>query len=324
MKKFWIMIILSKIITKRGSGMKKILLIILFGLFMWGCEEKTDEKSPTSTPPLVNPLEGDQEDQNTNDQRIAVSPKDMEVFADLIGKPVDQITREDLLKIRLYYIEEEEDDIGDSLRFLENLETLNIFYPIKDYSFIRNLSNLKSLHISRNHLDSIEFLTGLEKLESLHIQLKDYTDLSPLSTLSNLKSLVISIPTVDIHQLPILENLEELSLYNNEIVNLSELKNFPNLHSLTLYGVYSIDIDSLLNLHQLESLGISETYIESLEFINDMENIKHLVFYNSLIHDLTPLEKKTDLKSLDIMGANIYDLSPLANLQELEFLNIAN
>src|SRR5690606_41896665 len=105
MKKFWIMIILSKIITKRGSGMKKILLIILFGLLMWGCEEKTDEKSPTSTPPLENPLEGDQEDQNTNDQRIAETPKDMEVYTDLIGKPDEQITREVLHKIRLHYTE---------------------------------------------------------------------------------------------------------------------------------------------------------------------------------------------------------------------------
>ncbi len=136
--------------------MKKFLFLFVLALFMCGCEEKTDNRPPTFPPPLV---ETPNSNDDQNEGQLAISREAMEVIAGLIQKPVDQITREDLLAIKHYVIVNEEDNLGSSFKALENLESLFFYREVEDLSFIQDLSNLKHLVIPMNQTDTLEFVT---------------------------------------------------------------------------------------------------------------------------------------------------------------------
>lgn len=336
-----------------GDIMKKIVFVFILVSFMWGCEEKTKEQPSSSIPPLQDFQEPVIAGKNQEEEESIVTQDVMEVFGRILNKPPEQITKEDLLEISIY-IPQKDDDIESVIKVVKNLEELylNPSIDVKDYSIIQELPNLKVLWMANHEINSLNFLYGHKSLEELDIKIPNNKDLDPLASLKQLKSLrlvssratntqhsidlnpltslkqlknlTLDFSTIDIAQLPILENLEELTLDSANIHNINAINNFPKLKKITISGGRLYDFISFQPMRQLETLTFSTLLLDSIDFVNQLPNLKNLdVSYNPFA-DLSPLANVPELQDLNINGTKASDLSPLANLSQLERLNILN
>jgi len=113
---------------------------------------------------------------------------------------------------------------------LINLTHLYIFDSIdniSDYSVLSKLTKLEQLELMGRTINDISFLSELKNLKELKIQSWYLSDVSPLTELDNLVSLTLCSPNsfsnelTNISPLAQLTSLEYLSLYRNEISDIS-------------------------------------------------------------------------------------------------------
>lgn len=131
---------------------KRIYLFFVFlVLFIGGCKDNEVKAPPT---PVPNPNSistnqyTNQGDHSEGERKpLAISQDAMEILAQDLGKPLDQLTLEDLQEIQSYIIDSQERNIGNSFKALENLEELYIEIPIDDLSFLVDLPKLSVLSL---------------------------------------------------------------------------------------------------------------------------------------------------------------------------------
>ncbi|MCY4569252.1 MAG: leucine-rich repeat domain-containing protein [Candidatus Poribacteria bacterium] len=112
-------------------------------------------------------------------------------------------------------------------------------------------------------------------------------------------------------------NLEEISLHDNPISDLSPLSGLTTLKEVRLTGKSFSDLSPLAGLINLEGVGFWKTSVADLSPLAGLTKLRWLQFSNTPISDLSPLAGLTSLKRLEIYAAKDLDLLPLKGLTNL-------
>jgi hypothetical protein len=128
----------------------------------------------------------------------------------------------------------------------------------------------------------------------------------------------------DIAFLGILDNLQELSLYNTLATDLLPLKNMQILEKIHIVKSKVSDLTPLQDLPNLHRLELNNTNVLDLSPLKGMSNLTHLGVQDSNFSDLTPLANLPNLTYLYLQNSEVTDLSPLKELQELYLINLEN
>jgi len=181
--------------------------------------------------------------------------------------------------------------IGDNINFdgnisalgnLTNLRELAIWSgQIRNYSTIANLTQLEQLSIGGAMLlEDLSFLNALVQLTGLSIHgAPNIQNFSPIGNLPKLSQLDIqSSELMFITLLPLsnLVNLTELGLFNNGLIDISELRHLTMLTKLILSYNHIVDITPLGDMKNLELLILSNNQITDITPLLDMANLHGL------------------------------------------------
>ncbi|MBT9778980.1 leucine-rich repeat domain-containing protein [Clostridium sp. MCC353] len=260
-------------------------------------------------------------------------PELTEGFADfaakVFGKPVDQITAEELGKIR--YLEEKStlDEIRIGYSFdnpyeKEGTEPIWITFPRNDKkvapSQLAAFTGLKVLKI-RGYISKTD-IAGLE-LEGLGCYGKNLTEIaSKLDDPGALKELEVSGGIESLEGIDSFVNLEGISLYGGHLMDLTELVKLKNLKSLKLENCDDItDFSFLSVMSQLEELYAQSEGIRDIGFVEGMANLKKLTVSHTNVLNLDGLKGRDSLTSLVVERCyemkNCSSIGGLTNLEEL-------
>ncbi len=129
-------------------------------------------------------------------------------------------------------------------------------------------------------------------------------------------------PTGDITS----EDMASLTLLdasNRDIVNLTGLEYAINLDRLTLWQNQISDLSPLAGLTKLTKLKLYRNQIVDISPIANLTNLNGLYLEQNQIVDLSPLAGLTGITEMDLAENRISDVSPLANLINLGHLEIS-
>lgn len=142
---------------------------------------------------------------------------------------------------------------------------------------IGELSNLKSLNLSRLVLDDMSFIKSLSltSLDIRYTKIKDYSDIKYL------------------------EKLEFLMMVNCNVTNIDFLENKQELKTLILDDNNISDISIIGTLSNLEGLTISNNCIEDMSPLLDCISLRRIDLCNNKINHAIPLE---GLEHIDLKG----------------------
>ncbi|KOY17467.1 leucine-rich repeat domain-containing protein [Paenibacillus xylanivorans] len=125
--------------------------------------------------------------------------------------------------------------------------------PLKELGYLKDLTNLRELHLSFGGAENLDSLAGMESLQLLKLlRVKGLSDLSVLPELKGVRLLGIE-DQPHLTSLPSLENLTELQrvfLNNVNMENIDWAKTSKSLKELALLQMKHItaeDIDSLIH-----------------------------------------------------------------------------
>ena len=150
----------------------------------------------------------------------------------------------------------------------------------------------------------IGFLTGLEFATNLTDLTLYYNQITDLSALAGLT------------------NLTELRLAYNQITDLSALAGLTNLTELELRHNRITDISPLAGLTNLTGLRLTGNQITDISPLDGLTNLTGLGLSNNNITGISPLAGLTNLTGLGLRHNRITDISPLAGLTNLESLGL--
>ena len=182
----------------------------------------------------------------------------------------------------------------------ENVYSLENYYEtIEDYTGLEYLTNLESIDLHADLMNTDETVTLLKKLSELKklnsIQLPNGFEADeevmkiiynmPLSSLSGLivdnEKLLCPEGTED---MPFFQSISYLSIAVRKDFSLSNLSNLKNLESLSMYLLQDVritDIDTLNNLEKLETFYLNGN-LSGIDITSDaLKYIRSLGIYNS-------------------------------------------
>ncbi|TRV43863.1 MAG: leucine-rich repeat domain-containing protein [Microcystis panniformis Mp_MB_F_20051200_S9] len=180
------------------------------------------------------------------------------------------------------------------------------FFP----SFFELCNRLQSLPPDQKY--TVEILLREAKTENCQTASNYLTNLQELSLRDN--------QIVDITPLANLTNLQELYLVDNQIVDITPLANLTNLVKLNLRQNQIVNVNALANLTKLTNLDLQTNQIIDITSLINLTNLEILLLTDNKIKDITPLANLTNLQNLSLMDNQIVDVNPLANLNNLEIL----
>lgn len=161
-----------------------------------------------------------------------------------------------------------------------------------------------------------------------------------------------NLTSKDMAALKKMPNLKYLSVYRNNITDLSDIGSLTQLEGLACGAGINNDIPedylplkNLINLKYFFGAGLENfhdltifennnelIYFEltcadiqtGLDVICEKEKLLYMELFRCTAEDFSPIGKCADLKSLGLSSTNVTDLSFLKNLKELEYLDIRN
>ena len=187
-------------------------------------------------------------------------------------------------------------------------------------------ANLTNLSLAGNAISDLGPLTNLQHLGSLEVQNNFVADLSALTALTNLHHLAAGgNPINDYSTLSRLTNLVSLSVANLSgrgaaMGNLTSLENLTGLTSLTLWENNVMDISPLARLTNLNSLDLRWNPITNQTVLAEMQNLDRLYLGATSLSNINFLAPLTRLTFLNLADNQIRDLSPLSGLTNLNYL----
>ena len=203
--------------------------------------------------------------------------------------------------------------LNDSIiKLITNLRKLKktTFFDngIKDYTFLKELTNLSVLNLNSAHLSDVSFLKELTNISVLDLSsnrdIKDYTFLKELTNLSSLD--LSSNNLSDVSFLKELPNLSSLYLRDNNLSDVSFLKKLTNLSVLNLSWNRNIkDYSFLKKLRNLSSLSLSQNNLSDVYFIKELRNLSSLDLCFNKLTDVS------FLKELPILNHVYLDDNPI-------------
>jgi len=150
---------------------------------------------------------------------------------------------------------------------------------IKDFSFLKEMPNIKRLDLSNTNFSDLSLLVNMKSLTHLYLNGLVVKCKGVLKQMNQLKVLHISKCNGMMPYLKTLTNLQTLNLSGNNSVNFSYLKNLKQLIYLSLHNtqVKNSDIKYLCGLHQLITLDIKDTKIDDIECLGRLKSLNTIL-----------------------------------------------
>ena len=207
--------------------------------------------------------------------------------------------------------------------FIKNIPTLEGIdfseNDIQDISFLKDYPNLKLVSAAGNNIENIDVLKNLTNLESLNLDNNKIKDISALKDLNHLKA--VSLENNNITKLDALNNkneLERLFLSNNSGLELATLKN-DSLEQLTVNNTNIRDLSVVSNLPKLKKIVANDNKITTLSHLKNAKILESVEVNNNKIDSLD-IENKT-ITSLEIKNNKLEDINNIHKLSALENLD---
>lgn len=119
-----------------------------------------------------------------------------------------------------------------------------------------------------------------------------------------------------------LRNLENLSLQDNSIEDLTPLAGLLRLRKLDLRNNQVSNLEPLAGLANLRNLDLRGNRVTNITPLRGMVGLSKLNLRDNMVSDLSPLAGLRTLKELNLRGNLLSDITPLAGLEALLDLNI--
>ena len=199
-----------------------------------------------------------------------------------------------------------ENDIQD-ISFLKDYPNLKLVSAagnnIKNIDVLKNLTNLESLNLDNNKIKDISALQDLNHLRAVSLENNNITKLDALSSKNELERLFLSNNSG--LELATLKNdsLEQLTVNNTNIRDLSVVSNLPKLKKIVANDNKITTLSHLKNAKVLESVEVNNNKIDSLDFENS--TITSLEIKNNKLEDINNVHKLFALENLDASGNKI-------------------
>ena len=199
-----------------------------------------------------------------------------------------------------------ENDIQD-ISFLKDYPNLKLVSAagnnIKNIDVLKNLTNLESLNLDNNKIKDISALQDLNHLKAVSLENNNITKLDALSSKNELERLFLSNNSG--LELATLKNdsLEQLTVNNTNIRDLSVVSNLPKLKKIVANDNKITTLSHLKNAKVLESVEVNNNKIDSLDFENS--TITSLEIKNNKLEDINNVHKLSALENLDASGNKI-------------------
>ena len=193
----------------------------------------------------------------------------------------------------------------------------------RDLRRIRYLSpEVCQAHDNSEHGVRVKSLEGLQYAENLEKLSMVNQEFGDISPLANLTKLKYL-------------DLRNVAKNGHGIKDLSPLAKLTNLEYLNLFKAEPINVNELENLVKLKSLNLGAAKINSVSFASKMINLEYLNLEHNEFADVTALEDLVNLKTLlldstvktwitDTSKSRIKDISKLNRLTKLEELGVSN
>ncbi len=182
---------------------------------------------------------------------------------------------------------------------IEEADLKSIFFleargrGIKDLTGLEKCTNLASIKLPENQIESVAALAELKNVQELHLQQNKISDIAPLGGM---------------------EKLQYIQLENNQVAKLDGLDKLSNLRSLYLSGNQVESLAPLAEVSKLTSLYLDGNKVSDLSPIANLKWIELLGLKNNQISDLSPLAGFTELRYTFLQGNPLQDLSPLVEM----------
>ena len=199
-----------------------------------------------------------------------------------------------------------ENDIQD-ISFLKDYPNLKLVSAagnnIENIDVLKNLTNLESLNLDNNKIKDISALQDLNHLRAVSLENNNITKLDALSSKNELERLFLSNNSG--LELATLKNdsLEQLTVNNTNIRDLSVVSNLPKLKKIVANDNKITTLSHLKNAKVLESVEVNNNKIDSLDFENS--TITSLEIKNNKLEDINNVHKLSALENLDASGNKI-------------------
>lgn len=196
----------------------------------------------------------------------------------------------------------------DELSQCIELEELYLCSEVDDYSFLKEMVNLKVLEISANDdtfdFQLLQYLPNLERLDLKGITLEQ--DEFELICKYNKK-------------------LQALYIYNGNLENINNIDNLSDLNALYLIDCDVENAEPLKTLHELKVLNISGNPLCYEDFQNICiynRGLKQLFCSNTEIKRIDAIISLNELEDLDVSNCGIKDVRVLSSLDHIKTLVI--
>ena len=199
-----------------------------------------------------------------------------------------------------------ENDIQD-ISFLKDYPNLKLVSAagnnIENIDVLKNLTNLESLNLDNNKIKDISALKDLNHLRAVSLENNNITKLDALSSKAELERLFLSNNSG--LELATLKNdsLEQLTVNNSNIRDLSVVSNLPKLKKIVANDNKITTLSHLKNAKVLESVEVNNNKIDSLDFENS--TITSLEIKNNKLEEINNINKLSALENLDASGNKI-------------------
>nr|WKN35172.1 COR domain-containing protein [Tunicatimonas sp. TK19036] len=195
--------------------------------------------------------------------------------------------------------------------------------------YIKELSELKVLHVVGNKLRSIQEASCLKNLEILAVQANEISSISALKGLNSLKALYLSHnPIVDLNPLVGIDSLKILSIQNEKTVDCTPIGSLINLEEIVIGQNEVKNPFFLLNCNKLSELLISgrsgkaELPEQIYDYIQSLNLVKlDISFFNSIRFER--IVELSQLKSLGVTLCNLSNIQKVFKIEQLEKLDLA-
>jgi hypothetical protein len=282
--------------------MKKIVLILIVGLFMFSCKSV---KNGDITGVIINSNNLSVDDlTNAFPNLTSITLKNCKMDNFDIGK-LNVYIKEVIISDGCYGELFSSTD-NHMIRKLEINES-----NIKSISsvFLEKLPDLEEIATFNTCLESIEFpkKSAITKVDIFNAQVSDF---SSLSNLANLRSLSISQlefdDRFDVTSISELSKIENLWLSSN--FTISSEHTYQNIKNLGISSIPNYSLKSnVVKFKSLESLSINSYYDSSFPlYLSELPHLEKLGLYNTDISSFpNKLTDFTSLKSLDFVYSKV-------------------
>lgn len=203
---------------------------------------------------------------------------------------------------------------------------------IEDITGAEALTNVKTLYLTTNEIESVDPLAGLTKLETLYLPNNHVKDLAPLAGLGNLRTMSLDQnPITTVKPLSSLTSLTDLTINQNRrgkykypgMTSLDGLGALPKLARLVANNNVNLaDLSGISGTTSLKKLFLNGDKVSDLTPIKGLTNLVEAGFDNNEISDVSALAGMKNLTKVGLSSNHISDLSPLSGLESIAFMGL--